>query len=176
VSDAGVSAEAVLTALRWLAMPVCVVGAGVGADRSCATGTMSYVTLEPAVVATSLALSSRTYDIAHRAGAFSLSLLREDQDELAVAAARRATSSDKFSDLSLDVRWWNDVPALSDCGAVLWCSIDQEHVVGDHVVCVGGVHAAYGGLSDASALLRYAGGYHAVGRRTPAVDDAPYPL
>lgn len=175
MNEVGESDETVLAALRWVAMPVCIVGAGVGSDRSCATGTLSYVSLEPPMVATSLALSSRTYEIAHRAGTFSLSLLRYDQDGLAVAAARRALTSDKFSDLSLDVRWWNDVPALSDCGAILWCVIDQEHVVGDHVLCVGRVRAAHG-ESTTVPLLRFGGGYHATGERTPALDDAPYPL
>ena len=71
--------EEILDTLHWLAMPVVVVGAGVNADRSCATGTLSYVSLRPPMIATSLARSSRTYQLAHESGHFSISFLRNDQ-------------------------------------------------------------------------------------------------
>lgn len=168
--------DQVFEALRWLAMPVCVVGSGVGTARSCATGTLSYVSLDPAIIATPLGLSSRTYDLAHRAGAFSVSLLREDQDGIAVEAARPARSVDKFTDLSISVQLWNGVPAMVDCGSVLWCSIEEELVVGDHMVCVGRVRAARGGSGSGAALLRFQRRYFATGVQRPAVDDAEYPL
>ncbi len=49
---------------------------------------------------------------------------------MAVLAARRGTTTDKFHQLGLAIQERSDVPALEDCGAVLWCSIEQECPVG----------------------------------------------
>jgi len=168
--------DVIFDALRWLAMPVCVVGSGVGTARSCATGTLSYVALDPPMIATPLGLGSRTYDLAHRAGAFSISLLRDDQDLIAVQAARAAISEDKFNDLSIAVQIWNDVPAMADCGSVLWCSIEEEYAVHDHVICVGRIRAANRGEAPGVPLLRHQARYYATGELCPAIDDATYPL
>jgi len=56
--------EEILDTLHWLAMPVVVVAAAANSERSCATGTLSYVSLQPPMISTSLAGSSRTYQLA----------------------------------------------------------------------------------------------------------------
>lgn len=170
------SSEDSLNALRWLTMPVAVVAAASGSRRSCATGTLNYVSLRPAMISTSLAHMSRTYELAHESRAFSVSLLRDDQSDVAVRAAIHCRNADKFEELSLDVQSWSDVPALRDCGVVVWCSVQQEMTVGDYVVFIGRVeHAIVRANGTAGPLVRFGGAYHEVGERLE-IDETPYPL
>ena len=157
-------------------MPVVVVGSCAQSARSCATGTLSYVSLRPPLVAASLSQFSRTYQLAHESGYFSVSFLRDDQVDVAVSAAKRGVTTDKFVELGLGVLEWNGVPALADCGAVVWCSIEQEHPVGDSVLCVGQIRWSTPGSSDGAPLLRFGGRYHALGRGIDAANESPYPL
>ncbi|HEY5303631.1 MAG TPA: flavin reductase family protein [Acidimicrobiales bacterium] len=168
--------QQILETLHWLTMPVGVVGAARGSERSCATGTLSYVSLRPPMIATSLSRTSRTYELAHRSRHFSISLLRDDQTDVAVLAARRGTTSDKFEELGIDIRERTDVPALADCGAVLWCSIEQECPVGDYVLCIGRVEEAVDGDRGAGPLVRLGGRYHAMGKELDVADESSYPL
>lgn len=164
-----------LDTLHWLAMPVVVVGAAVGDERSCATGTLSYVSLSPPMIATSMARTSHTYQLAHDSQRLSISFLRDDQADVATSAARHLTTSDKFHELSLATQERSGVPALLNCGAVLWCSVEQEHAVGDSVLCVGRVISVTS-ASDKEPLLRFGGHYHALGASVEAPGELPYPL
>lgn len=166
----------ILDTLHWLAMPVVVVAAAANNERSCATGTLSYVSLQPPMIATSLASSSRTYQLAHESGYFSVSFLRNDQADVAALTARHGSSSDKFEELNLEAQEWSSVPALRDCGAVLWCSIEQEHRVGDSILCVAQVRWSEPGSADGNPLLRFGGQYHEMGPRVEVSGELPYPL
>ena len=68
------------------------------------------------------------------------------------------------------------MPALEDCGAVLWCSIEQECPVGDYVLCIGRVEEAADGSRGQGPLIRFAGRYHATGEQLNVVDESLYPL
>ena len=162
----------ILQALRRRAMPVGIVGAASGGERSCATGTQSYVSLRPPMIA----LSSRTYELAHEVGFFSVSVLRDEQAGLAVPAAEKATTKDKFGESNLDSQQWHNVPALADCGAVLWCSLEQQHPVGNYVLCVGRIVKATLGTNRADSLIRFGGRYHAMGDPLDVAGESPYPL
>ena len=166
----------VLASLLWLAMPVAVVGAAVEGQRTCATGTLSYVATRPATVATPLARSSSAYRMAHASGMFSLSLLRDDQAEVAVLASRHHTSDDKFSEIGLEATSWFNVPALLDCGTVLWCSLTRESLVGNSVVCVGTVQHVTRVADAAAPLLRSGHAYHSLGAALDVIDESTYPL
>lgn len=174
--DLSESESELLEALRWMAMPVVVVGSSTNLERSCATGTMSYVSLRPPMISTSLSHTSRTYQLAHESKVFSASLLRIDQSEVAITAARRPTTTDKFSELNFAVQEWSNVPALADCGTVMWCALEQEHEVGDYVLCVGRILKVDAGATEEDPLLRFAGHYHAMGRRLETANETPYPL
>jgi flavin reductase (DIM6/NTAB) family NADH-FMN oxidoreductase RutF len=168
--------EAILDTLHWLAMPVVVVAASANAHRSCATGTLSYVSLQPPMIATSLARSSLTYQLAHESGLFSISFLRNTQADIAALTAQHGSTPDKFLELDIAAVEWLGVPALEDCGAVLWCSIVQEHTVGDSVLCVAKVQWSTPGSSGGNPLLRFGGRYHEMGERVDAAGELPYPL
>jgi flavin reductase (DIM6/NTAB) family NADH-FMN oxidoreductase RutF len=128
------------------------------------------------MIATSLAREGRTYQLAHESRLLSISLLRGDQVEVAVMAARHGSAANKFDELNFGVQQWSDVPALRDCGAVMWCSLEQEHSVGDAVLCVGEVQWVTSGSRDAGPLLRFGGRYHAMGDLLEVADELPYPL
>jgi flavin reductase (DIM6/NTAB) family NADH-FMN oxidoreductase RutF len=128
------------------------------------------------MISTSLSHKSTTYQLAHRSKAFSISLLRDDQANVAAEAGRHGTTPDKFSELNLDAQRWSDVPALADCAAVMWCSIEQECVVGDYIMCIGLIQSVKIGSQDGHSLLRYAGRYHAMGNQLDDVDVSSYPL
>lgn len=164
-----------LQSLRSLAMPVVVVGAAFASEKSCVTATLSYVSVRPAMVSTSLSRSSKTYELAHQSKAFSISLLRSDQAEIAAVAGRHGVTSDKFAELDIAVKTWSDVPALAD-SAVLWCSIEEECPAGDYVVCVGRIQEVSAGSREGRPLLRYDSQYHAMGDPLEVAEESTYPL
>jgi flavin reductase (DIM6/NTAB) family NADH-FMN oxidoreductase RutF len=168
--------EEILDTLHWLAMPVVVVAAAANSERSCATGTLSYVSLQPPMISTSLAGSSRTYQLAHQSGQFSISFLRANQADVAALTAHHGSTPDKFEELGVGTQEWSGVPALEDCGAVLWCSIEQEHRVGDSFLCVARVQWSTPGSPEGVPLLRFGGQYHEMGDRVQVSGELPYPL
>jgi flavin reductase (DIM6/NTAB) family NADH-FMN oxidoreductase RutF len=128
------------------------------------------------MISTSLSRSSKTYELAHKSTAFSISLLRADQAGIAAIAGKHGTTSDKFAELNIDAQRRSEVPALEDCGAVIWCSIHQEIPVGDYVLCVGRIDSVSVGSQTPGPLLRFAGRYHAMGNQLDDVDASSYPL
>jgi hypothetical protein len=100
--------------MRWLGLPLPVAVVAVASDgaRACSTGTLTYVSYAPPLVATALAETSRTLGLLRERGAFSISVLADDQAELAVRAAR-PSDGDKFAEQSIRCsrtlslrRWW----------------------------------------------------------------------
>jgi flavin reductase (DIM6/NTAB) family NADH-FMN oxidoreductase RutF len=166
----------VLQALRTLAMPVCLVGSAFSSESSCATSTLSYVSLRPPTISTSLSRTSKTYELAHKSKAFSISLLRDDQAGIAVIAGKHGTTPDKFSELDIEVRDSSGIPAMEDADTVMWCTIEQECTVGEYVLCVGRIESVAVKSSDGGPLLRYEGRYHALGGQLANVDASSYPL
>ncbi len=159
-------------ALAEVPLSVVVLGAAQGDVRSCATGTAMYVSFAPPRFAVALHPGSGTCRLVEATGAFSLSVLRADQQAVAAAAGRGATGTDKFMALGLAVRETSalpGVPALADAGFVAWCRVTDRLPTGDHVLLVGEVVAfappsgdAAGGLEDVP-LMRHQRRYAALG-------------
>ena len=76
------------------------VSAATGAGRSCSTGTVTYVSFDPPVLATPI--RGRTGRVARESGEFSVSVLSEAQAELAVRAAR-SSGGDTFVEQQIPV-------------------------------------------------------------------------
>src|SRR5207244_5929929 len=106
--------------------------AAAGDERSCATGTATYVSLEPPRLATPLAPASRTRRLAEASGEFSVSILSEAQAELAVRAASSADC---------------EVP-VDGCVAVYWCELESA----DGPLLVGRIRDAV--TAELAPLLR----------------------
>jgi flavin reductase (DIM6/NTAB) family NADH-FMN oxidoreductase RutF len=161
-------------ALAQIAHPVAIVAAAVGHERSCATGTVTYVSHDPPLVATALHPDSRTARLARASGAFSVSILTASQQDVAEAAATPARSADKFAELRIPPLEAPDTssPAPGSAGlpagvagsiAVLWCAVRDERPAGDHTLFVGEVVAHQVDQSRFTALLRYKRRYARLG-------------
>jgi 3-hydroxy-9,10-secoandrosta-1,3,5(10)-triene-9,17-dione monooxygenase reductase component len=161
--------------LSGIAMPVAIIGAAGRAEsaesgeRSCATGTLMYVSLAPPQVAIAMHPGSRTSRLARSSGSFSVSLLGADQLDLAIAAGHGARTADKFLELGIPTidpptPSRPSVPGIQGSIAVLWCRVVDEIETGDHVVLIGSVEQHIGDASsgltagdrgDRQPLVRY---------------------
>jgi flavin reductase (DIM6/NTAB) family NADH-FMN oxidoreductase RutF len=156
--------------LASLPLPVAIISAAAGGERSCSTGTATYVSYEPPVLATSLA--GRTGRYARESGEFSVSLLSEAQAELAVRAAR-ASDGDKFVDQQLpiiDPPAGFTAPGIAGSVAVYWCRVAES--LG--TLLLGQVEQT--SSSDAEPLLRFRHHYRALGAELAVGEEAVYPL
>src|SRR5437667_12869768 len=83
--------------------PVAIIGAAHNGERSCATGTVMYVSHVPPMLAIAEHPGSRTTRLIKASGEFSVSLLHDSQQEFAIAAGRSAEGPDKFAALKIPV-------------------------------------------------------------------------
>ena len=166
------------TALAQLPHPVVIIAAAVGDERSCATGTAMYVSHAPAQIAIALHPGSHTAKLIERSGAFSISILTEEQQGIAESAGRSAPSGqDKFAAHGIgvvtDAR--STAPAVAGSLAVLWCRVVHRAASGDHVLHVGEVVAHAEDPTKADALLRFRRRYLGVGAWTSEEAPEGYP-
>ena len=134
--------------LASLPLPVVIVSAEAGEERSCSTATVTYVSLDPPRVATPLRPGSRTRRLAEASGAFSISILSDRQAELAV----------------------HPVADVTGCVAVYRCSV--EDAAGP--LLIGRVDDAV--TNDVSPLIRFRRRYRALGAELEVAEEADYPL
>ena len=91
------------------------------------------VSLEPALVQVCIQTSSETWPVLRKIGRLGLSILSEEQGDIAKALASK--SGDRFSGAQ-----WHGTPegAVLVHGATLWleATVENEWRVGDHTICV----------------------------------------
>jgi len=169
-SDAYATAKRVLSQIPH---PVVIVGAAHGEERSCATSTTMYVSHVPAMLAIAEHPGSRTTRLIQESGEFSVSILHDAQQELAVAAGHSAQGADKFAALKIPTRMraGSDVPAVDGAIVNIWCRVRESHPTGDHILFVGEVVDAFVNERKFDALLRYRRRYLRMGHWTS--DEAP---
>lgn len=160
-------------------MPVVIVAAARGADRSCATATLMYASLAPPMVVVALHPGGRTTALVEATGELSVSLLGEGQMEVAVKAGHGARTSDKLAELELPAEPSTRgflVPGIAGSLAILWGRVDRLVPVGDHVLVVATIeeHADHG--SEAAPLLRYRRRYAAIGAALGDAGTDRYPI
>jgi flavin reductase (DIM6/NTAB) family NADH-FMN oxidoreductase RutF len=160
-------------ALAALPLPVAVVAAASDGERSCSTGTVTYVSYMPPLLATPLARTSRTLALLRERGAFSVSVLADDQAELAVRAARPG-EGDKFAEQSIPLLDDDVAPAVAGAALVLWCTLESAEETESHLLCLGRVERSQRGRG--APLLRFDRCYRALGRRIEVAEEARYPL
>jgi len=162
--------------LASLPLPVAIVAAAAGGERSCATGTVCYLALDPPLLATPLAATRRTYRLLEASREFSVSILGDGQAELAVRAASGA-GRDTFAERGipvLDPPAGRAAPGVAGSVAVLWCGLESVHPVAGSVVVVGAVLHAVTGAGE--PLLRFRRRYRALGAEVAVAEEAAYPL
>jgi flavin reductase (DIM6/NTAB) family NADH-FMN oxidoreductase RutF len=158
--------------LASLPLPVVIVAAAAGEARSCSTGTVTYVSIDPPLVATPLGHRSRTGRLARESGAFSISLLSAAQADLAVRAAQ-ASDGDKFEEQRLptiEPPPGFAAPGIAGSVAVYWCRVEES--VG--ALIVGRVEEAT--ESEAEPIVRFRRRYRALGVEVAVAQEAAYPL
>jgi flavin reductase (DIM6/NTAB) family NADH-FMN oxidoreductase RutF len=170
--------EIARTVLSRIAHPVAIIGAAHGAERSCATGTTMYVSLSPAMVAIAEHPGSRTARLIRDSGEFSVSLLHDSQQDVAVAAGKSAAGPDKF--VTLKIRpvaapAGLTAPGVDGSIAVLWCRVAQSHTTGDHQLFVGEIAAHRVDDRHWEPLLRYRRRYFRLGHWTSEESPEGYP-
>lgn len=163
-------------ALSTIPLAVVLIGAADDSARGCATGTAMYVSFAPPRLAIALHPGSRTAALVRASRRFSVSVLDAGQVDLAMRAGRGGGGADKFAELGVDVVVGpGATPALAGSLAVVWCSVLEETVVGDHILIVGEVEAwdrRTMDLPDApQALVRHRRRYASMGAW--ASDEAP---
>ncbi len=164
--------------LSRIAHPVAIVGAAHGAERSCGTGTLMYVSLAPAMVAIAEHHGSRTTRLIRESGEFSVSLLHDAQQDLAVAAGKSAEGPDKFATLKIEVAEPAAgfvAPGVRGSLAILWCRVVSSVETGDHLLFVGEVAAHHIDESHIQPLLRYRRRYTRIGHATSEESPEGYP-
>ncbi|MFE6158760.1 flavin reductase family protein [Streptomyces sp. NPDC056486] len=116
------------------------------------------LSLDPPLVAFAVGVTSRSYPTIREAGRFAVSILAEDQAELATAFAH--SGGDKFA----GVRWRHEVtgaPVLDGTAGHVECELVEEYPIGDHLLVVGRV-VALAGHPDAAPLLFFRGSFGAL--------------
>lgn len=164
--------------LSRIAHPVAIIGAAHDAERACATGTLMYVSLAPAMVAIAEHHGSRTTRLIRESGQFSVSLLHDSQQDLAAAAGKSAAGPDKFATLRIPVAEPPDgltAPAVAGSIAILWCRVARSIETGDHELFVGEVAAHLIDERRVDPLLRYRRRYMRSGHWTSEESPEGYP-
>lgn len=96
------------------------------------------VSLDPPLVSFCAALSSTTYPRISASGRFCVNVLAQHQENVAVIFAKR--DFDRFAEVNYSYSPLG-APILDEVVAWLDCTIEAEHVAGDHLIVVGLVHA-----------------------------------
>jgi len=113
------------------------------------------LSLDPPLMLACLDRRSRTLEIVRAAGAFGVSYLAGDQEEIARPFATKAPHTEKFREVAFADR--AGVPILE--GALVWaaCETTEIHSGGDHEIFIGKVVAL--GWHDGDPLLFRRGDY-----------------
>jgi flavin reductase (DIM6/NTAB) family NADH-FMN oxidoreductase RutF len=167
-----------ISALSAAALPVVVIAVEDAAGaRACSTGTVTYGSLDPPLVVVALGPSSRTYAAAQSMRRFSVSVLSEDQVQIAVDAGKPSASADKFTERSIpEVRHPDrSDPGVSGAAAVLWCDLETTAECGDHVLCVGRIVCSTA-VAEPAPLIRLGGEYRTTGQALAIDEVEHYPL
>lgn len=126
-----------------------------GEPAGLAVNSFTSVSLEPPLVAVCISTGSATWPRVRATGRFCVNILSQDQE--AVSRAFAARSRTRFAGIGHRPAP-SGAPILTGVLAWIDCSIDAEHVAGDHVIVVGRVHDL-AVLREDRPLVFYRGGY-----------------
>ncbi|MYS15614.1 flavin reductase [Streptomyces sp. SID4982] len=129
-----------------------------------ATAFMS-VSLDPPLVLVSLRTGSRMDDLLDEQPLWAVSMLAENQRQIAGRFAMKGRISDRllFADLAPDRGEATGAPLIADALATLECRTEQRVQAGDHTLVVGRVLTARVPSAEGGPLLYYRGRYRHLG-------------
>lgn len=131
-----------------------------GRPRGLTANALASVSLDPPLVLVCVEREADTHDVIEAAGAFAISVLREDGESLARRFATYPTD-DKFEGVAYREEA-TGAPVLEDALAWADCRVWASYDGGDHTIFVGEVVA--GDAAGGAPLLYHRGGY---GRLSP---------
>lgn len=150
------------SAMSSLASTVHVITARRGTEKvgRTATSVMS-LSAQPPAILISIDIVSRLADIVARTGGFSLSVLAEDQSEIAEAFAGKIEARERFGLGNWD-EWSSGQPRLAGAVTALDCEVIGAMETGTHVLFAGAIIEAEN-YTDRSPLLWHQRQYRGVG-------------
>jgi flavin reductase (DIM6/NTAB) family NADH-FMN oxidoreductase RutF len=160
-SDEVASGHDLRAAMRRYPAGVCVVGAAAEWSRIAVTiGSLVSLSLEPPLVGISVGLENALHELVRDAGAFGVSILRGEQEELARRFARGMPPIAAWEGVALRESV-TGAPLVADALGWIEAHVAAEHRAGDHTFFVGEVVAAEQGEPGRGLVYRD-GGYHAI--------------
>lgn len=112
------------------------------------------VSLEPPLVLISVEMHRQMHRLLARSGRYGVSILSEDQEEIAQHFAGRSQEG-----LAVPFVWHEGYPLIDGAIAYVTCKIIDAHPVGDHTLYIGQVEYL-GSTEERAPLLYYGGRYH----------------
>lgn len=133
-------ANEVTALFRRLTLGVYVVGAAYQDQRDAFTAAwIMQVSFEPLLLALSVNPDNASYELMHASGGFTVSVLKQDQLELARRfGTRSGRKEDKLAGVRLG-RGRTGAPFLEEALAYFDCAIDRRMQAGDHELVLGRV-------------------------------------
>jgi 3-hydroxy-9,10-secoandrosta-1,3,5(10)-triene-9,17-dione monooxygenase reductase component len=126
-----------------------------GEPTGLAANSFTSVSLDPPLIAFCVAHTSSTWPTLRRAERVCVNVLAAPQREICLQLATKG--GDKFAGLE-----WTESPGGTPVidGALAWleCSVEDEHMAGDHVIVVSRVHYL-DNRGDGDPLIFYRGSY-----------------
>lgn len=165
-SLAGARSESPLTAqeldcrplYRTLAASVSVITArGAAGPLGMTASSVTAVSLDPPLMAVTLAPGSQTLTAVRLTGRFAVNVLGEEHQSLSTRFAGQRPAWARFAGIPL---LDGDLPMLADAVAVAVCTVEWERDCGDRIMVVGRVREAE--VSDGAPLLWHGSAYHGV--------------
>lgn len=148
-------------ALQSLSYGVYVVGANDdGRATGCIVNTVMQITNVRPIIATSIHLNNYTYDVIHRSGRFSVSVLSEKTDPMVIGKLGFFSGRDKDKFADIDYHWVDGLPVVDNhicCFAT--CNVLSMHMSNTHMVILGQVQEAESVDNALPMTYRY---YHEV--------------
>lgn len=163
-SPAGARSESLLTTpevdcrplYRSLAASVSVITArGPAGPLGMTASSVTAVSLDPPLMAVTLAPGSQTLTAVRLTGRFAVNVLGEEHQALSTRFAGQRPAWARFAGVPLLV---GDVPLLADAVAVAVCTVEWERGCGDRILVVGRVREAE--VGDGPPLLWHRSAYH----------------
>ncbi|WP_246668296.1 flavin reductase family protein [Bradyrhizobium elkanii] len=144
-------------AMRNLASGVAIVATGKAAERRGLTvSSVTSICMEPPCLLVGIKVGSETHDGILASRSFGVSLLRSDQQDLALrfGGQQGAKGVHRF-----DTAPWKqgalDVPLLSNACCALECVLDDHKVIGTHTIFIGRVIATR--VGQGNPLINFRG-------------------
>jgi len=130
---------------------------GPGGPSGLTTSAVAAVSLDPPLLLVCFDNASRTLEAVRAERRFSVNVLREGQEEIALLFASKSEMGEKFA--SVDHASEDGLPVLRD--AIAWTACDVRELLpgGDHTIALGAITALGADPAEGRPLLHHRGAF-----------------